>query len=74
MPLEGYPVATNYHQQVIQQYRETFYQVNGREPRVTINGHRIVVDGGATFTIGKLRELTATLRWRITGEHDAYCA
>lgn len=67
-------LANDYITAVIQEYRATFYQANGRYPRVSTRGHIIMVDGETRYTVEKLRELTANLRWRITGDRQQCCA
>lgn len=67
-------MADDYVTAVINEYRATFYQANGRHPRVSTRGKHIMVDGDTRYTVEKLRELTANLRWRITGDRQQCCA
>lgn len=67
-------MGNNYVLSVIHEYRATFYQANGRLPRISIIGRHILVDGQTRHTVEKLRELTANLRWRISGDRHQRCA
>lgn len=67
-------VANNFVLTVIKEYRATFYLANGRHPRITTLGPHILVDGQTRYTVEKLQEMTANLRWRITGDRHQRCA
>lgn len=63
-----------YRQFLLSQYTNAFYNANGRWPRIDQQGQRIRIDGGPAQHIDTLRQLTANLHWRRTGDTNKPCS